>query len=219
MPPADHRTITVGIIDDEKFARQALHAYLSTEDDIEVIGTGENGLAALELVSTLAPDVLLLDLQMPDLDGIEVTRQIIARNSNTRVIVVTAHISDRYVTPALIAGASGYIVKDSEPQRVVNAVREVMDGGCSIDAQITRHLVDAVGRHNPAIDPQDVELTAREEEVLAQLCAGHNNSEIAASLFLSESTVKYYLANLMQKFGSRDRVQLVVRAFRTGAVT
>lgn len=216
---AEAARISVGIVDDEKFARQALQAYLSTEDDIDVVATAENGAGALELVRDRQPDVLLLDLQMPDLDGIEVTRRIIDMDVATRVIVVTAHISDRYVTPALVAGASGYVVKDSEPQRVINAVHEVMEGGCSIDPQITRHLVEAVGRGSSATDPREVDLSDREQEVLSELCSGHSNSEIAATLFLSESTVKYYLANLMQKFDSRDRVQLVVKAFRTGAVT
>lgn len=212
------RRITAGIVDDEAFVRHALRAYLTQEDDIDVVGEAAGGNEALALVAEHSPDVLLLDLQLPDLDGVEVTRRLMAQPDPPRVVVVTAHITDLYVTPALLAGASGYIVKDSEPQRIVTAIREVMDGGLTVDPQITRHLVDAAGRAAARPAEPTTQLTAREQDVLDQLCAGRTNSEMAGALFISESTVKYYLSNLMQKFGCRDRVQLVVAAFRSGLV-
>ena len=210
--------ITAVIVDDEPFVRHALRAYLQTED-IEVLGEADSGQAGLDLVAAEEPDVVLLDLQMPDLDGIEVTRRLGESHPDTRVIVVSAHVSDRYVVPALLAGASGYVVKDSEQQRIIDAVRGAMEGGLSLDPTVTKHLVEYVGRgaHVPA-EPA-VELTEREHEVLTQLCSGRSNKEMAGSLYIAESTVKYYLSHLMQKFGSRDRVQLVVAAFRSGAVT
>lgn len=213
------RRITVGIVDDEAFVRNALRTYLGVENDIEVVGEAADGTTALQLVARHSPDVLLLDLQLPDFDGIEVTRRLMARQEPTRVVVVTAHLSDRYVVPALLAGASGYIVKDAEPSRVVGAIREVLGGDLCVDPRTTRYLIEAAGRAAPSATHGDIHITDRERQVLDELCAGSSNSEMARRLFLSESMIKYYLANLMRKFGSRDRVQLVVAAFRSGLVT
>lgn len=211
--------ITVAIVDDEAFVRHALRAYLSAAEDIKVVGEAANGSDALSLVATQAPDVLLLDLQMPDLDGIEVTRRLLSQGVATRVVVVTAHIDDQYVTPALLAGASGYVVKDSEPRRIVQSVRDVMSGELAIDPQVIHYLVEAANRSAHASVHRKVQITEREKEVLRELCAGNSNSEMASHLFLSESTIKYYLSNLMRKFDSRDRVQLVVSAFRAGIIS
>ena len=210
--------ITAAIVDDEAFVRNALRVYLTQEEDIEVVGEAADGEGALALVAEKSPDVLLLDLQLPDLDGVEVTRRLTARQDSPRIVVVTAHVSAQYVTPALLAGASGYIVKDAEPQRIVTAIREVMDGGLTVDPQITRHLVEAAGRAAAQPAEPTTRITAREQQVLEELCAGSTNGEMASRLYVSESTVKYYLSNLMQKFGCRDRVQLVVAAFRAGVV-
>lgn len=212
--------ISVGIVDDEAFVRHALRSYLAAEEDMTIVADATDGEGALRLVARHAPDVLLLDLQLPDFDGIEVTRRLVAGDAATRVIMVTAHVSDRHVIPALLAGASGYIVKDAEPHRIIEAIRDVADGGQTLDPQITRHVLDAA-RSGTSTAPSlsdRVDLTAREQEVLEALCSGCSNAEMASRLHLAESTVKYYLSNLMQKFGSRDRVQLVVAAFRSGAV-
>lgn len=210
--------VTVGIVDDEAFVRGALRVYLSNIDDIDVVGEAANGAEAISMVEANNPDVLLLDLQMPDLDGVEVTRRLQECGSPTRIVVVTAHVDDQYVTPALLAGASGYIVKDSEPEKIVQSVRDVMRGELAIDPQVIRYLVDAASR-TTAVQPVRVSaVTEREKQVLQELCAGSSNSEMASHLFLSESTIKYYLSNLMRKFDSRDRVQLVVAAFRAGLV-
>lgn len=208
----------VGIVDDEAFVRSALRVYLSNTEDIEVIGEAAGGTEAISMVENSNPDVLLLDLQMPDLDGVEVTRRLREKGFTTRIVVVTAHVDDQYVTPALLAGASGYIVKDSEPQKIVQSVRDVTRGELVIDPQVIRYLIDAASRSNPAKNMGVSAVTEREKQVLQELCAGSSNSEMASHLFLSESTIKYYLSNLMRKFDSRDRVQLIVSAFRAGLV-
>ena len=210
--------IAVGIVDDEAFVRSALRVYLSNAEDIEVIGEAAGGTEAISMVENSNPDVLLLDLQMPDLDGVEVTRRLRDKGFTTRIVVVTAHVDDQYVTPALLAGASGYIVKDSEPQKIVQSVRDVTRGELVIDPQVIRYLIDAASRSNPAKNMGVSAVTEREKQVLQELCAGSSNSEMASHLFLSESTIKYYLSNLMRKFDSRDRVQLIVSAFRAGLV-
>ena len=210
--------IAVGIVDDEAFVRSALRVYLSNTEDIEVIGEAAGGTEAISMVENSNPDVLLLDLQMPDLDGVEVTRRLREKGFTTRIVVVTAHVDDQYVTPALPAGASGYIVKDSEPQKIVQSVRDVTRGELVIDPQVIRYLIDAASRSNPAKNMGVSAVTEREKQVLQELCAGSSNSEMASHLFLSESTIKYYLSNLMRKFDSRDRVQLIVSAFRAGLV-
>lgn len=210
--------IAVGIVDDEAFVRSALREYLSNAEDIEVIGEAAGGTEAISMVENSNPDVLLLDLQMPDLDGVEVTRRLREKGFTTRIVVVTAHVDDQYVTPALLAGASGYIVKDSEPQKIVQSVRDVTRGELVIDPQVIRYLIDAASRSNPAKNMGVSAVTEREKQVLQELCAGSSNSEMASHLFLSESTIKYYLSNLMRKFDSRDRVQLIVSAFRAGLV-
>ena len=210
--------IAVGIVDDEAFVRSALRVYLSNTEDIEVIGEAAGGTEAISMVENSNPDVLFLDLQMPDLDGVEVTRRLREKGFTTRIVVVTAHVDDQYVTPALLAGASGYIVKDSEPQKIVQSVRDVTRGELVIDPQVIRYLIDAASRSNPAKNMGVSAVTEREKQVLQELCAGSSNSEMASHLFLSESTIKYYLSNLMRKFDSRDRVQLIVSAFRAGLV-
>ncbi|MBW3086133.1 Transcriptional regulatory protein DegU [Austwickia sp. TVS 96-490-7B] len=211
------RHITAVVADDEAFVRNALRTYLSADGDIEVVAEAIDGRDALDQVAAHDPDVLLLDLQMPDLDGIEVTRQLRARQCRTRVLVVTAHLSDRYVAPALLAGASGYLVKDCVPRRILQAVRDVAEEELSIDPQVTRYLIETAGRMTPP-PHHSVELTDRERQVLEKLCTGLSNKEMADELMLAESTIKYYLSGLMQKFDSRDRVQLVISAFRSGVV-
>ncbi|MHA7304346.1 response regulator [Arthrobacter sp. TMN-49] len=211
--------INVVIVDDEKFVRGALRTYLSQAPDLVVLEEGENGADAVRLAHELHPDVMLIDIQMPVMDGIAAIRHIVAEIPEIRILVVTGHISDVYLKAALIAGASGYVVKDAEPERIVAAVREVHAGDCPIDPAVTHLLVADVRRSRPATRAESsVELSDREEDVLKLLCEGRSNSEIASSLFLSESTVKYHLARLGRKFQARDRLQLVITALRTGVV-
>ncbi|MFQ4148008.1 response regulator transcription factor [Arthrobacter sp. LAPM80] len=211
--------IEVIIVDDEKFVRGALRTYLSQATDLVVVGEGENGVDAVRLAHEHHPDVMLIDIQMPVMDGIAAIRQIVAELPEIRILVVTGHISDIYLKAALIAGASGYVVKDAEPGRIVSAVREVNAGDCPIDPAVTHLLVADVRKSLPASRPKPaVELSDREEGVLKLLCEGHSNSEIASALYLSESTVKYHLVRLGRKFEARDRLQLVITALRTGLV-
>ncbi len=216
---AEIPSIDVVIVDDEKFVRGALRTYLSQAPDVAVVAEGVNGAEAVTLAHEHQPDVMIIDIQMPVMDGIAAIRRIVAELPEIRILVVTGHISDRYLKAALIAGASGYVVKDAEPERIISAVRQVNAGDCPIDAAVTHLLVADVRNSLPgtAVRP-DLDLSAREEDVLRLLCEGLSNSEIAATLFLSESTVKYHLVRLGRKFNARDRLQLVVTALRTGAV-
>lgn len=216
----DGRTIEIVVVDDEKFVRGALRTYLSQTEDLVVVGEGENGEDAIRLVKEHNPDVLLIDLQMPVMDGVTAIRQIVAQNPDIGILVVTGHISDIHLKAALLAGAGGYVVKDAEPERIVSAVRDVHAGDCPIDPAVAHLLVeDLRGSRPSAWGEQAIELTGREEEVLKLLCDGRSNNEIAAELFLSESTVKYHLVRLGRKFSTRDRLQLVVTALRSGLVT
>lgn len=213
------RSIDVVIVDDEKFVRGALRTYLSQATDISVVAEGENGAEAVALAQEHQPDVMLIDLQMPVMDGIAAIRRIVADLPEIKILVVTGHISDIYLKAALVAGASGYVVKDAEPERIVAAVREVDAGECPIDPAVTHLLISDIRNEGTAKLPEpEIELSVREEAVLKLLCEGLSNSEIATRLYLSESTVKYHLVRLGRKFETRDRLQLVIAALRTGAV-
>ncbi|MGP9503697.1 response regulator transcription factor [Specibacter sp. AOP5-B1-6] len=212
-------SIDVVIVDDEKFVRGALRTYLSQATDVAVVAEGENGEEAVRLAHEHQPDVMLIDIQMPVMDGIAAIRRIVAELPEIRILVVTGHISDIYLKAALIAGASGYVVKDAEPDRIVAAVREVHAGDCPIDPGVTHLLVADVRKSLPGKRKQSqIELSEREGAVLKLLCDGRSNVEIAAELHLSESTVKYHLVRLGRKFATRDRLQLVITALRTGVV-
>ncbi|WP_104109830.1 response regulator transcription factor [Arthrobacter sp. N199823] len=218
MTEADE-TIDIVIVDDEKFVRGALRTYLSQAKDLAVVGEGENGEDAIRLAQDCKPDVLLIDLQMPVMDGVTAIRHIVAQNPEIGILVVTGHISDVHLRAALLAGAGGYVVKDAEPERIVAAVRDVYAGDCPIDPAVAHLLIEDLRGSRPATRAEtSIELTGREEEVLKLLCDGRSNSEIAAELYLSESTVKYHLVRLGRKFSTRDRLQLVVTALRSGLV-
>lgn len=212
-------TIEIVIVDDEKFVRGALRTYLSQTKDLAVVGEGENGEDAIRLAEECRPDVILIDLQMPVMDGVTAIRHIVAQNPEIGILVVTGHISDVHLKAALLAGAGGYVVKDAEPERIVAAVRDVHAGDCPIDPAVAHLLIEDLRGSRPATRAEtSIELTGREEEVLKLLCDGRSNSEIAAELYLSESTVKYHLVRLGRKFSTRDRLQLVVTALRSGLV-
>lgn len=211
--------INVVIVDDEKFVRGALRTYLTQTDDVVVVAEGENGQEAIELTREHRPDVLIIDVQMPVMDGVSAIKAIVAEFPQIRILVVTGHVSDEFLKAALVAGASGYVVKDAEPDRIVTAVREVHAGDYPIDPAVAHLLVDDLrGRKQEADGKPAVELSSREEHVLKLLCEGRSNNEIAAELFLSESTIKYHLVRLGRKFGTRDRLQLVVMAIRSGVI-
>jgi DNA-binding NarL/FixJ family response regulator len=212
--------ITVVIADDQAVVRAGLRLILEAQEDLQVAGEATDGAAAVEAVRTLEPDVVLMDIRMPILDGIEATRQIVADVGATRVLVLTTYGLDENVYDALAAGASGFLVKTDSPERLVDAIRVVAAGDALLAPEITRRLIE---RFVSAPLPTRLlgeleELTAREREVLALLARGKTNAEIAGDLYVSEGTVKTHVARVLSKLGLRDRTQAVVFAYETGVI-
>jgi DNA-binding NarL/FixJ family response regulator len=213
--------IRVLIADDQAVVRGGLQLILEAQHDLEVVGQAADGAEAIELVRTLQPDVVLMDIRMPVLDGIEATRQLAAAGTDTRVLVLTTYGLDEYVYHALKAGAAGFFVKTESPERLVEAVRVVAEGEALLAPEITRRLIDRfLATTPPKTNPPSTltELTAREREVLEQLARGHSNSEIAQTLYISEGTVKTHVARILGKLELRDRVQAVVYAYEYGLI-
>lgn len=211
------------IADDESLMAGALKLFLELADDLEVIGMATNGLEAVSLCRQLRPDVVLMDLSMPVLDGVSATRRITAELPDIKVVVVTTFASPEAVVPALRAGASGYLLKDSRPEELVAAVRDVIDGRAPISPKITGALIDTIrgtGGQSPTMTapPTAPTLSSRELEVLDLLAQGLGNVEMARALHLTESAVKARLATLSTKFGVTSRVQVLVRACELGLV-
>jgi DNA-binding NarL/FixJ family response regulator len=207
--------VRVLIADDQALVRAGFRMILDAEDDLDVVGEASDGLQAVEQAKRLAPDVVLMDIRMPELDGIEATR----RMPRQRVLILTTFGLDEYIIDALRAGASGFLLKDAPTADVVAAVRAVAAGDAVLSPAITRQLLDQVGRRLPAAvsrEPEELkQLTDREREVLRMLAAGLTNAEIAGALVLSEATVKSHVSNLLGKLGLRDRVQAVIYAYET----
>jgi DNA-binding NarL/FixJ family response regulator len=207
------------IADDQSLVRAGFRMILEAEDDLEVVGEAEDGLEAVELVRELAPDVVLMDIRMPGLDGLEATRRILADGAATHVLMLTTFDADEYVYEALKAGAGGFLLKSAPPARLVEAVRLVSTGEALLAPQITRRLIEEYVRRPPGgpPPPQEVEsLTEREREVFGLIARGLSNAEIAKELFVSEATVKTHVNRVLQKLSLRDRVQAVVLAYETG---
>jgi DNA-binding NarL/FixJ family response regulator len=211
-------TITVVVADDQALVRAGFLRLLESEPSIEVVGEAADGAVAVEIVTRLRPDVALLDIRMPTMDGIEATRRITARTS-TRVVILTTFDLDEYVYDALRAGASGFLLKDAPPQQMVAAVAAAAAGDALIAPAVTRRLLaEFVRRPRPGRDPALAGLTEREREVLVRLGRGLSNGEIAAEMYLGEATVKTHVSNVLGKLGLRDRTQAVVYAYETGLV-
>jgi DNA-binding NarL/FixJ family response regulator len=210
------------IADDDALARAALRTIFDAHDDLEVVAEAHDGLEAVEYAGRLHPDVALLDIRMPNLDGLEAARQILASPSNrARVIMLTTFDLDEYVYDALKAGASGFLRKDAPPERLLAFVRSAGEGDGLLDPAITRRLVERYARSQPALGgvaDELSELTPRELEVLSLLARGRSNAEIAAELYLSEATVKTHVSRILAKLDLRDRVQAVVLAYESGLV-
>ncbi|SKA86216.1 two component transcriptional regulator, LuxR family [Agreia bicolorata] len=214
--------IRVVIADDQQLIRAGFAALLASEADIDVVGEAATGAEAVALVGRLRPDVVLMDIRMPDGDGIWATRQIVAdpQNEATHIVIVTTFELDDYVVDAIRAGASGFLVKDTEPVELIRAVRVVAAGDALLSPGVTRRLLGRVsGGLSAVVDTETLSaLTDREREVLTLVGHGLTNEEIASKLFLSPLTAKTHVSRIMQKLGARDRVQLVVTAYETDLV-
>ena len=212
--------IRVVLADDQPIVRGGLRMILEIEPDIEIVGEASDGAAAVDAVTALRPDVILMDISMAPVDGIEATRRITAAGSDTRVLVLTTYGLDENVYDALKAGASGFLVKTDPPERLVDAVRLVAQGDSLLAPEITRRLIDRfVSGVHPSRPPSELaELTARELEVLKLLARGRTNAAIANELYLSEGTVKTHVARVLRKLDLHDRTQAVVYAYEHGIV-
>ncbi|HET6824942.1 MAG TPA: response regulator transcription factor [Amnibacterium sp.] len=213
--------IRVLVADDQAMVRAGFAALLAAQPDLEVVGQAENGAEAVALAAATAPDVVLMDVRMPVLDGIAATRQVIAGTPGTRVVVLTTFDVDDYVLDAIRAGASGFLLKDAPPDDLVAAVRIVARGDALLAPSVTRRLIErlAVGASSPPSSPSALpELTQREREVLVEVAKGRSNQEIAAALVIAEQTVKTHVSRVLGKLGLRDRAQAVVAAYESGLV-
>ena len=215
-------SIRVLLCDDQALVRSGFRMILETREDLEVVGEAEDGVQALELARRQLPDVVLMDVRMPRLDGVEATRRLVAAGSEARVLILTTFDLDEYVFEALRAGASGFLLKDVQPAQLVDAVRVVARGEALLAPTVTRRLLDRFAGSLPGAPeppaPELAELTDREREVLALLAEGLSNAELAERLFLSETTVKTHVSSILRKLGLRDRVQAVVLAYQAGLV-
>ena len=213
--------IRVLLAEDQALVREGLRMMLAAEPDIEVVGEAADGKQALELVRRLVPDVALMDVRMPELNGIEATRRLAAAGSPVRVLVLTTFDLDEYVYEAMRAGASGFLLKDARREQLAAAIRAVSAGEMLIDPAVTRRLVEDFCRRPPpttGIPAAAEELTERELEVARAVARGLTNAQIAGDLYLGETTVKTHIANILAKLNLRDRVQIVVFAYETGLV-
>jgi len=215
--------ITVLIVDDERLIRAGFRAILESEPDLTVIGEAVDGLDAIDLAKKRSPDVVLLDIRMPGMDGLTAARRIIAE-TDSRILILTTFDVDEYVYEALRAGASGFLLKDVPPEQLCWAVRSIAAGDALIDPAVTRRLIlrfagAARAGEDGAVPARLAELTPRELDVLALLAQGRSNSEIATELVVEQSTVKTHVGRILMKLDLRDRVQAVVLAYESGFVT
>jgi DNA-binding NarL/FixJ family response regulator len=214
--------IRVALVDDQELVRTGFRMVLDAQPDMTVVGEGPDGLAAIEIAARGDADVIVMDVRMPNLDGVEAARRICAAGDRPKVLMLTTFDLDEYAFAALKAGASGFLLKDVPPQELLFAIRSVHSGDSVVAPSTTKRLLD---RFVPLLDPapqasprQLDDLTEREREVLIQVAAGLSNAEIAERLFVSEATVKTHVGRILAKLGLRDRVQAVVLAYETGLV-
>lgn len=215
---------SIVLVDDQELLRTGFRMVLDAQPDLDVVGEAGSGRHAVHLVQRLEPDVVLMDVRMPEMDGVEATRRITGSGSRSRVIILTTFDLDEYAYAALRAGASGFLLKDAPPADLLSAIRAVASGDAVVAPSTTRRLLETVAHRLP--DPERppgppsslAALTAREREVLAAVARGLSNAEIAARLFLSEATVKSHVGRILAKLELRDRVQIVIFAYDHGLV-
>ncbi|MFD5662897.1 response regulator [Streptomyces hirsutus] len=220
---------TVLIADDQPLQRFGFRMLLESQDDMTVLGEASGGSEAIRMTAELHPDVVLMDIRMPGMDGIEATRRIVAAGDRTRVLILTTFDLDEYAYAGLRAGASGFLVKDAQPEELLSGIRSVATGDAVVAPSLTRRLLDAYAHHLPTrqdpstptapySDPRLETLTEREREILTVIGQGWTNTEIATRLHLAESTVKTHVSRVLAKTGSRDRIQAVILAYDTKLV-
>jgi DNA-binding NarL/FixJ family response regulator len=215
-------TVKIVVVDDQEMVRSGFVALLSTQPDIDVVGTAADGAEALQVVRRTHPDVVLMDVRMPVMDGIEALRQLSENpaTAQTKVVMLTTFDADEYVHESLRLGASGFLLKDASPDELASAIRVVHAGEALLSPSVTRQVIAQFARapRRRRADPRLKQLTEREREVLENIARGSSNSEIAAELFLAEQTVKTHVSRILGKLGLRDRAQAVVFAYESGLV-
>ena len=210
-------TIRVLVADDQSMVRAGFRMLLSDEEDIDVVAEASNGLEAIEKAGRFDPDVVLMDIRMPELDGLEATRRILAADGTTRILVLTTFDLDEYVYEALRAGASGFVLKDDPPEQLLAAIHTVSAGDALLSPTVTKRVIERFIRLPRPAPPKELdELSARERDVLRLVARGLSNAEIGHELYISETTVKTHVTHVLQKLNLRDRVQAVVLAHQAG---
>jgi DNA-binding NarL/FixJ family response regulator len=217
----DDATVRVLVVDDDKLMRAGLRAVISSDESIEVIGEAGDGRAAIDSARRLDPDVVLMDVRMPEIDGISATREVLEVAPEARVVIVTTFEEDEYVFGALAAGASGFLLKRTGPEELIDAIKTVAGGDALLSPSVTRRVIERMARQPTPGEPEEArmaELTAREREVLELIAGGLTNAEIAERLVIEESTVKTHVKRILMKLGLRDRVQAVIFAYESGLI-
>ncbi len=238
VPEGAERAIRVLLVDDQALIRMGFRMVLEGEPDLEVVGEADDGVEAVELIASLAPDVVVMDVRMPRMDGIAATRRVVERCPDVRVLILTTFDLDEYAFAGLRAGASGFLLKNARPADLVRAIRTVAGGEAIVEPRVTRRLLDLFGEQlpggpdaattvaaagpartrDPASDPRLAALTERELEVFTAIARGFSNAEISSAFYLSESTVKTHVGRILLKLGLRDRVHAVMLGYETGVV-
>jgi DNA-binding NarL/FixJ family response regulator len=210
-------SIRVLVADDQSMVRAGFRMLLTGEEDIEVVAEASNGLEAVDKAARFHPTVVLMDIRMPELDGLQATRRILAADNTARILILTTFDLDEYIYEALKAGASGFVLKDDPPEQLIAAVRTVAAGDALLSPTITKRVIRQFTRIPRPAPPKELdELTAREQEILRLIASGLSNAEIAQELYISDTTVKTHVTHILQKLNLRDRVQAVVLAYQTG---